>query len=194
LKDTKTNKDLLILLKEGDMVAFDTIYNRYCKRLYVFVLSYIKQEADAEGIVQEVFIKIWEAREKIDIYASFESFLFTIAYNSTISLLRKRVNETKYLDHLKARQQVNNADDIIEEIHFNELNEKVKLLLNELTPRQKEIFQLSRDEGFTHEEIAKKLNVSVSTVNNHMVSALSFLKTKIDNNMIINLLFISLFF
>jgi RNA polymerase sigma-70 factor (ECF subfamily) len=194
LKDTKTNKDLLILLREGDMVAFDAIYNRYCKRLYVFVLGYIKQELDAEGIVQEVFIKIWEAREKIDIYASFESFLFTIAYNSTITLLRKRVNETKYLDHLKARQQVNSAVDIIEEIHFNELNEKVKLLLNKLTPRQKEIFQLSREEGFTHGEIAKKLNVSVNTVNNHLVSALSFLKSNIDSDLIINLLFVSLFF
>ena len=102
MKNSKSNKELLILIREGDRVAFYNIYERYCKRLYGFVLRYIKQEADAEEIVQEVFIKIWESRNNIDIYSSFESFLFTIAYNATISLFRKRVNENKYLEHLKS--------------------------------------------------------------------------------------------
>ena len=121
--------------------------------MYGFVFRYIKVEVDAEGIVQEVFIKIWESRNKIDTHASFESFLFTIAYNSTISLLRKRANEQKYLEHLKSIQQIQKASDLIDEIQFKELNEKVKMVLNELTPRQKEIFQLSREEGLTHNEI-----------------------------------------
>ncbi len=193
MKDIKSNKDLLILLKKGDMLAFDTIYERYCKRLYGFVLRYIKQEADAEEIVQEVFIKIWEARSKIDVYSSFESFIFTIAYNTTISLLRKRVNEKKYLEHLGSLQQFDNGNEIIDEIQFNELNEKVQSLLNELSPRQKEIFLLSREEGLTHDEIAKRLNISANTVKNHMVAALSFLKSNIDSKLIINLLFIHLF-
>ncbi len=110
-----------------------------------------KVEADADEIVQEVFVKIWEARGKIDVYSSFESFLFTIAYNATISLLRKRANEKKYLEHLKSLQQFRDAPDLTDEIHFKELNEQVKGLLNELTPRQKEIFQLSREGGLTHE-------------------------------------------
>ena len=175
------------------MVAFDTIYKKYCCRLYGFVLRYTKQEADTEGIVQEVFIKIWEAKNKIDEYSSFESFLFTIAYNTTISLLRKRINENKYLEHLKTLQQVNNADDIINEIQFKELSGKVQSLLNQLTPRQKEVFQLSREGGLTHVEIANKLNLSVNTVKNHMVSALSSLKLQLNNKLSINLLFISLF-
>lgn len=193
MKDIKPNKDLLVLLRKGDMLAFDTIYERYCKRLYGFVLRYIKQEADAEEIVQEVFIKIWEARSRIDVYSSFESFIFTIAYNTTISLLRKRVNEKKYLEHLGSLQQLSNGNEIIDEIQFNQLNEKIQSLLNELTPRQKEIFLLSREEGLTHDEIAKKLNISANTVKNHMVTALSFLKSNIDSKLIINLLFIHLF-
>ena len=176
------------------MVAFDSIYNKYCKRLFGFVLRYIKQEEDAEEIVQEVFIKVWEARTKIDIYTSFESFLFTIAYNSTISLLRKRVNETKYFEHLKSLQQVISSDDIIDEISYKELNEKIELSLNQLTARQKQIFQLSRDEGLTHSEIAEKLNISPNTVKNHMVAALAFLKSKIVSSSMTNLLFINLFF
>jgi RNA polymerase sigma-70 factor, ECF subfamily len=66
LKNEKSDTDLLNLLKKGDMRAFDTIYERYCKRMYGFVIRYIKQEEDAEEIVQEVFLKIWESRKRID--------------------------------------------------------------------------------------------------------------------------------
>jgi len=193
LKQKKSDIDVLELLKKGDVLAFDTIYQKYCRRLFGFVLKYVKQKDDAEEIVQEVFVKIWESRHKIDVFSSFDSFLFTIAYNSTISLLRKRVTEKKYVDFLISQQQEYIVNDSSVEIQFNELNDKVQLLLNELTPRQKEIFQLSRVEGLTHEEIAKKLNISANTVKNHMVTVLSFLRKSLDNNLLINLLFISLF-
>ena len=193
MNNNKSNTELVKLLRKGDMSAFDAIYERYCKRLYGFVFRYIKQEVDAEEIVQEVFIKIWESRKTIDSYSSFESFIFTIAYNSTISLLRKRVTEKKYLEQIKYRQQINNSEDIINEIHYKEMNERVKSLLNQLTPRQKEIFILSREEGLSHEEIAKKLNISSNTVKNHLVSALAYIKSHIDSSLIINLLFIHLF-
>ena len=189
----KSNKELVKLLKKGDMIAFDAIYEQYAKRLYGFVLRYVKQKADAEEIVQDVFFKIWKARSTLDIYSSFEAFLFTVAYNSTISLLRKRIQEKKYLEHLIKRQQIDQAADLIDEIQYNELNEKIKSLLNELTPRQKEIFQLSRYEGLSHEEIGKKLNISINTVKHHLVAALSFLRAKIDNTLLVNLLFINLF-
>ena len=193
MKVTKSNKDLLILLKKGDVIAFDNIYEMYSKRLYGFVLRYVKLKEDAEGIVQEVFIKIWETRNKIDIYSSFDSFIFTIAYNTTINLLRKRVNEHKYHDRIKSMQQITGADQIIDEIYIKEINTQLQLLLDKLTPRQKEIFQLSREEGLTHEEIAKKLSISVNTVKNHMVTTLAFIKSHIDKGLIANFLFISLF-
>jgi RNA polymerase sigma-70 factor, ECF subfamily len=87
LKIIKSNENLIKLLKKGDMIAFDTIYGKYCQRLYVFVIRYIKQEEDAKEIVQEVFIKIWESRKKIDIYSSFDSFIFTIAYSTPAPML-----------------------------------------------------------------------------------------------------------
>lgn len=190
---TKSNSELIKRIQKDDRVAFYHIYERYSKRLYGFVLRYIKQKEDAEEIVQEVFVKIWESRNKIDAYSSFESFLFTIAYNTTISLLRKRTNEKRYLEHLKSIQQPNNSPDLIDEIHFNELNDRVQSLLNKLTPRQKEIFQLSREEGLTHDEIAKKLDISVNTVKKHMTNTLTFLKTQIDTELTISLLFVCLF-
>lgn len=193
MNNTKSNRELVKLLKKGDMAAFDAIYNSYCHKLHQFVIRYVKQEEDAEGIVQEVFIKIWEARTKINVYESFESFLFTIAYNTTISLLRKRVSETKSREYLKSLQQIDTADQVIEEIHFKELDQKVQSLLKQLTPRQKEIYLLSREEGLTHKEIAKKLNISENTVKNHLVTTLKYLKSHIDNNLVVNVLFLCLF-
>ena len=189
----KTNSELLLRLKEGNIVAFDSIYEKYCKRLYAFVIRYVKYDSDAEEIVQEVFIKIWETRIKIDIYSSFESYLFTITYNSAISLLRKRVHEKKYLEHVKSLQEVNIASELTDDLYFKELNSKLQSLLLELTPRQREIFLLSREDGLTHDEIAKKLGISVNTVKNHIVSVLNFLKLNIDNTIIINALFVYLF-
>lgn len=181
------------MLQNDDRVAFYIIYERYSKRLYGFVLRYIKQEADAEEIVQEVFLKIWEARNRIDVFSSFESFLFTIAYNTTIGLLRKRVTERKYLDYLKTLQQPDESPGGDQEVHFRELNENVHILLNRLTPRQKEIFLLSREEGLSHEEIAGKLQISVNTVKKHMVNTLAFLKSHIGTDLTAGLFFAYLF-
>lgn len=193
MKITKSNRELILRIQKDDRVAFYNIYERYSKRLYGFVLRYIKQKEDAEEIVQEAFLKIWESRNKIDAYGSFESFLFTIVYNTTISLLRKRINEKKYLEHVKSLQHPESSPDLIDEIQFNELNERVHSLLNELTPRQQEIFQLSREHGLSHDEIAKKLGISVNTVKKHMVNTLAFLRLHIDNALFVNLLFIALF-
>ena len=189
-----SNTELIERLKKGDIDAFDLIYNKYCNKLHKFVLRYLKQEEDAQEIVQEVFIKIWESRSKINTFSSFESFLFTIAYNASISLLRKRINEEKSREYIKFFPQIEQADKIINDIHFQELNQKVLLLLEQLTPRQKEIYSLSREEGLTHKQIAQKLNLSENTVKNHLVTILKFLKSNLDSGLIINALFINLFF
>lgn len=176
------------------MKAFDIIYKKYSRRLYGFVFRYIKQEADTEEVVQEVFMKIWQSRENINIYSSFESFLFTISHNATVNLLKKRATEQKYVEHVKSLQRIEETYELTDEIRYNELNQKFQDLLNELTPRQKEIFQLSREEGLSNEEIAKKLGISVQTVKNHLVTTLSFFKNKLDNGLLISGLFVSLFF
>ncbi len=192
MKVNTSNTALAKLLKEGDMVAFDTLYHKYSHKLYDFAKMYLKQKEDAEEIVQDVFVKIWEAKSKINENESFESFLFTIAYNATMSLLRKRVTESKSREYLKTIQLIE-EDKIVDELHFKEVSNKVNSLLNDLTPRQKEIFLLSREDGLSHKEIAKKLNISENTVNNHLVTSLKYLKFNLDSRLIFNCLFIFFF-
>ncbi len=189
----KSNTELVKLLKKGDMSAFDIIYKKYSRRLYGFVFRYVKQEVDTEEIIQEVFVKIWQNRDKINVYSSFESFLFTIAHNETINLLKKRATEQKYVEHVKSLQQIEESYEIANEIHYKELEQKFHGLLDELSPRQKEIFKLSREEGLSHKEIAERLGISSNTVKNHLVTALSFLKNGLDNGLVISGLFVSLF-
>lgn len=193
MKTSKLNAEFIKLLKKGDMTAFDAIYKKYSRRLFGFVFRYVKQEADTEEIIQEVFIKIWQSREKIKDGSSFESFLFTVAHNATVNLLKKRATEQKYIEHVKSLQRTEQAYELTDEIHYKELQQKFQGLLNELSPRQKEIFQLSRDEGLSHKEIAEKLGISVNTVKNHLVTTLFFLKNKLNNGLIINGLLIGLF-
>lgn len=193
MKNANSNNDLTLKLKQGDLVAFDAIYKKYSRRLFGFVFRYVKQEADTEEIIQEVFIKIWQSREKINEYSSFESFLFTVAHNATVNLLKKRAIEQKYIEHVKSLQRPEQAYNLTDEIHYKELQQNFQGMLNELSPRQKEIFHLSREEGLSHKEIAEKLGISVNTVKNHLVTTLSFLKNKLNNDLIISGLFISLF-
>jgi RNA polymerase sigma-70 factor, ECF subfamily len=187
------NSDNIRWLTKGDMVAFDAVYELYCRRLFGFVIRYIKHREDAEEIVQDVFVKIWENRNRIDTFSSFDAYIFTIAYNTTIDLLRKRVCESKYFDYLVYRQQIEMAPDVTDEIGFKELSERADLLVNRLTPRQREVFFLCRKEGLSHEEIAHRLHISVNTVKNHMVSALAFIKSHLDDSLAVNILFFYLF-
>lgn len=180
-------------LKNGDMMAFDAIYKHYCTRLYGFVFKLIKQENDAEEIVQEVFVKIWESRAKIANYSTFDSFLFTIAHNTTISLLRKRLNEKKYLDHLKHAQEEIASASVIEEMQYQDLKKKYQHIIEQLSPRQKEVYLLSREEGLSHKEIAKKLDISQNTVENHISKAIGFIKKNIDNSLLASVLFAHFF-
>lgn len=188
-----SNTELIKLLNKGNMLAFDIIYKKYSRRLYHFVFRYVKQEMDAEEIVQEVFVKVWKSRDSINIYSSFESFLFTIAHNATVNLLKKRATEQKYVDHVKSLQYVNDTYELTDEIHYKELLHKFQGLLDELSPRQQEIFKLSREEGLSHKEIAEKLGISTNTVKNHLVTTLSFLKSNFDNGLLVSGLYVSFF-
>lgn len=179
-------------LAQGDFCAFDAIYDEYFDRLFGFVLKFLKQKEDAKEIVQEVFLKLWESRKKINVYASFDSYLFTIAYNTCISELKKRASQLKYKNYMLQVHQINEANEYIDETEYLDIVEQVKIIVDKLPPRQKEIFKLSKIEGLTYKEISEQLHISENTVKNHLVSALKYLRLKINNDVLIILLYIYL--
>jgi RNA polymerase sigma-70 factor (ECF subfamily) len=187
------NSKTIKQFKADDMSAFDVIYRKYNKKLYRFAYSILKIKSDAEEIVQEVFIKVWENRNKIDEYLSFESYLFTITYNSTISFIRKRTKESQYIDYLKSIQHPSIQPNIIPELEYNELKDKSEKIIELLPHRQKQIYKLNREEGLTYKEIAVKLNISINTVETHMERALKVIRKKLGDISIVLLIFYYLF-
>ena len=185
--------ELLIRLKNGDILAFDRIYELYSHKLYSFVFRILKNESEAADIVQEVFVKIWESRDKLGDYKLLNSYIFTIAYNFSISLIRKRISSNKYLERLKNSSVIVTAPASISEIEFNELNVQVERLISQLPERQKQVYLLHRENGLTYSEIADQMGISKNTVENHMVKALKYLRENMDKSQLINLLFITLF-
>ena len=185
--------ELLTRLKNGDVLAFDRIYELYSHKLYSFVFRILKNESEAADIVQEVFVKIWESRDKLGDYKLLNSYIFTIAYNFSISLIRKRISSNKYLERLKNSSVIVTAPAIISEIEFNELNVQVERLISQLPERQKQVYLLHRENGLTYSEIANQMGISKNTVENHMVKALKYLRENMDNSLLINLLFVTLF-
>lgn len=193
LNKSNITYELLTRLRNGDMLAFDRVYELYSHKLFSFVFKILKNEAEADDIVQEVFVKIWESRHKLDDYKLLNSYIFTIAYNNSIDLIRKRISNTKYMEHLKNSAVINFTPTIISQIEFNELNIKAEKLVANLPERQKQVYLLHREEGLTYHEIAEQLGISKNTVENHMVKALKYLRQNMENSLLINMLFVSLF-
>jgi RNA polymerase sigma-70 factor (ECF subfamily) len=190
----KVDESLVKRFADGDMRAFDSIYSEFNPKLQKFVFTLVKTEIDTEEIVQEVFVKTWENRGKLKNYASFESYLFTIAYNTTISLLRKRVKETQYVEYVKSVQVEVEESDYDETFNRDEIDETLNLLIEKMPLRQREVFKMKHFQDCSYKEIADNLHISVNTVENHIVKAHKFLKENLGRNYLPVLLFICLFF
>ena len=172
---------LLQRFQNGDIIAFQQIYETFCDPLYRFAHSYLKESFEAEEIVQDVFLKVWEKRAEVDVQKSFKSYLYQITVNKIFNELKQRIVRQKYV------QQVMHAEQATEEtpessIQFHELNDKLEQLLNELPKQQRTIFVMSRWKGLTNVEIADQLNLSIRTVENQIYRATRFLKLHLNDN------------
>lgn len=176
------DQELVALLKKGDNAAFSIIYNKYWEKVCNFSRLYITLDADVEDITQQVFMKLWNYRENLKENESIEGFLFVTTRNAIFSNMRKSFNEDAYkLTVLNAIDDENCNDwyGIQEEIEAHELGEYIEQLIEELSPRQKEIFRLSRKEMCSNREIAERLSLSEKTVEKYITSTLRYLRENI---------------
>jgi len=178
-------------LRAGDIKSFSELFDRYGKRLYFFAKGYLKSDEDAEEIVQEVFMKIWSNREVLSTEKSFESYLFTIAKNGILNIIRKSKSEQAYLTYAKIHPEKNTLLD--DELNFTELKAAYQKTIENLSPRRKEIYLLSREQHLSNIEIAEKMNISVKTVENQMTSAIAEIKKNLQSLGFSAIIYIALF-
>lgn len=170
----QVESDLVRALRQGDIKAFDELYFRYADRLLSFANSYLLDEQDAEETVQEIFIKIWEKRRVLDESRNFRSYLFQSVKNSLLNRIRDR-KKTCQLGDIP-EDQIASSQDILENITYQEMEEKAASLIKGLPKVQQEIFILSKMEGLSNGEIASRLNLSKRTIEHHIYLATKYLK------------------
>lgn len=174
-------RSLVIRLIAGDEDAFCELYAAYKNRLIYFAMRYLKSREYAEDIFQDAFTVIWESRSFINPDASFSSYLYTIVHNRILNQLRELESE----DRLKSQilsQAVDYNNDTNNEIFANDLQGLISRALQQLTPRQREVFDMSREKQMSHKEIAEALSISVNTVQEHISVSLRVLRTYLEKN------------
>lgn len=187
-----SDEDLMIGIKAGNMICFDELYRKYSKRLYRFAFSVLKSTEDAENIVQEVFMNLWINRNKIENNSSVRYYIFSIAYHSSVSIIREKLKEEKFIEHLRHIQDLTQPSSDLH-IEYRELDEKLNAIIDSLPKRQKEVFLLHRRQGLKYAEIAGILNISVNTIENHMSGALKHIRKKLGDYSLPVILFSYLF-
>ncbi|MBB6274548.1 RNA polymerase sigma-70 factor (ECF subfamily) [Pedobacter cryoconitis] len=182
--DKLQNTDLLIKLREGDESAFIQIYNQYRSKIYTYAYQLCKSSDTAEEIVQEVFIKIWQKKDQLNPELSFNAYIKKITLNHVLNHLKKVARERALQEQIFHTIEVSSnrtEDQMLEK----ELRKVYDEAIARLPQQKKLIYQLSRIEELSHDEIALKLNISKNTVKNHMVEASRSIRDYVSKNGVI---------
>ena len=169
-------KDLLLRLINADETAFRQIFDRYFKTVKQFVNNHIKEPDLVEDITQNIFIRLWENKSRIDINKSFDGYIFTIAYRMVVDHYRQSRTVVSSHSIDKFHDTIRSDEFSDELLNLHQLESVYMKALQTLPLKRKEIFLLSRQNGLSNKEIAEHLNISVKTVENQMTSALARLR------------------
>lgn len=170
--------ELVKRLQKGDVEAFNLIYKKYSGKLYAFGLKYLRSEAEAEELVQSVYLKLWENHKKLKSDLSFKSYLFTIAYNDVCKLFRKRHYQQNYISEI-LYENSQSHNETVEVIDYDSIRDLVQKIIEKLPEKQKIIFLKSRHEGKSTKEIARELSMAPGTVDNYISESLKFIRSRL---------------
>ena len=175
------NTNLLIKLREGEESAFIEIYNQYRSKVYAYAYQLSKSNVTAEETVQEVFIKIWHKREQLNTELSFPAYIKKITLNHVLNHLKKIARERVLQEEVfnAIETSSNKTEDRILEKELRKIYEEA---IERLPQQKKLIYQMSRKDELSHDEIARQLNISKNTVKNHMVEATRSIREYVSKN------------
>lgn len=164
-------------IRASDHEAFASLYEATHSALLRYAWTLIQDEDAGYDVLQEAYMKLWGMRRRIDPTRSLEALLFRIVRNIAYKRYRRRRHQLQLLRPLEEEAV---ASPITEEVHADMLAGRVKQWVAAMPPRRREVFELSRTSGLSHQEIAELLGVSPKTVNNHLVAALRELRDRLN--------------
>jgi RNA polymerase sigma-70 factor, ECF subfamily len=174
-------------LKAGDRAAFESIYHCFGPKLLAFTRKAGANQADAEEVVQDVFLKLWERKHFLDPEQNFDVYLFRMARNLVYNRARHQVIETAYSKYMAAKGSPSESvtDDYLD---HQDLNQALEETYATLPPIRRQVFVMSRLEGLSNGEIAERLQTSTSNIENHIYKALQGIRKQLERYKIIYLL------
>lgn len=188
-KDKNAYFDLVLRIKQNEEYAFEMLFKLFYKQLFQYALVFVKHAHIAEEILQDAFLKIWEIRQSIDENQSIKAFLYKCVHNSSINYLNKLKTTNRlsqeYLNELNHRQeffQESHEDNYFELLAKEELEDKIRQVIQDLPPQCREIFVMCRMYSLTYNQIAEKLNISVNTVKTQLSRAMQKIRDEVKNS------------
>lgn len=173
----KSERDYINGLITGSYKDFTSLYKQYAPLLYAFIFKLTKSTTRAKDILQETFINVWVHRKQTNPDLSFKSYLFTIARNLVLNEFRKNINSPILSDYLEYYNQEGLSENSTEQkIDLDEFNCRLQAAKKNLTPRQREIFEMNKEYGLSIQEIALKAAISEQSVRNQLSAAIQQLR------------------
>lgn len=173
--------DILLVeaLKRGSMRAFNIIYQRYAKRLLIYVGRTTRNQEDAEEIVHDIFINLWSNRTSLDTRYNLSSLLFSIAYKRKIDFYHQSMRTPVLEDYLSVQDELATTD--AAPLEYEDFMNIFTRALNRIPEQQRKYIVLSRIEELSNKEIAERLNVSDKTVRNELSAGIKMLRRELSN-------------
>ncbi len=183
-QSTYTDEVLLRLMSSDDQEAFALIYRRYWEGLFITAVKALRGKQEAEDVVQDVFLSLWNRRKELDIEGSLSAYLHTSVRYKAIHYIEKNITRRDYLA-LLTDVAVNTLSPSAEiQLQLKEVQQTIRETVARMPPKMQEVYHLSRHEHLTHKQIAEKLGISAETVKKHIQHALQLIKTALGYNSI----------
>ena len=170
-----SEKELIILLQQDDEGALRPLYESHLRPLHYFILRIAKSRELAEDVVQDVFLKLWESRLQINPDKPLKTYLYTIAKNHLLNLLKRAQQESFILEEIKKyTPPATNTTDL--QLDYSESNELLNEAIQKLPPQCREVFIRCKIQGMAYKEAGIELGIAEGTVHAQMVKALRILR------------------
>lgn len=173
-------KDVIERLRNGERTAFELLFQFYYPGLVIYATQFAVDRLQAEDIVQNLFVRLWEKRQRVQLVGSLKSYLFTSVRNSCLNTLKHQKVENKYVEQLYDLSEKN----LLYQPNLyiaSELQEIILGAIDKLPERCREVFVMSRLEQMKNDEIAEKLDLSKRTVETHISHALKILRVELTD-------------